>query len=60
MNVRSRSKKLFLVELDDFCIESDELCVGTGQTENLTFRLDLGFIRNRTATTFSAGDAQGY
>jgi len=60
MNARSRSKKLFLVELDDFCIESDDLCVGIGQTESLTSHLDLGPIRNRTATTFSAGDAQGY
>jgi serine/threonine protein kinase len=59
MNARSRAKKLFLVELDDFCIENDDLLVGSGHTESLTTRLELGLIRNhRTATTSSAGDAQ--
>jgi hypothetical protein len=58
MNARSKSKKLFLVELDDFCIESDYLLVGSGHKESLTY-LELGLIRNhRTATTSSAGDAQ--
>jgi hypothetical protein len=41
MNARSRVKKLFLVELDDFCIESDYLLVGSGYTESLT-SLELG------------------
>ena len=41
MNARSRVKKLFLVELDDVCIESDYLLVGSGYTESLT-SLELG------------------
>ena len=61
MNARSKAKKLFLVELDDFCIESDDLWVGSAHTESLTSRLDLDLMRNhRTATTFSAGDALGF
>jgi hypothetical protein len=58
MNARSRVKKLFLVELDDFCIESDDVLVGSGHTESLT-SLELGLIRNRrTATASSAGEGQ--
>ena len=57
MNVRSMqsAKKIFLVELDDFLNDHEELFIG-GSAEGLTFRLDMGLPRIRTDTAFSAGD----
>ena len=59
INVRNMpcSKKLFLVELDDFSNEIDDLWLGR-QSEGLTSRLDMALPRIRTDTACSAGDPQ--